>query len=1038
VFQNYQDLIQHVEHAHPLSQHGGRRVTNPRQLNEINVDDVNINQRQAKTHSDHTHNDESALRNGVQNRYISPRQNERYDVLVFFGNIRDDIMTFLRSRVRQMGGIKWNLCLHVQMERDDGEGSTSTSPYFRSRTYMSLSLDDMNVHDINEAMQKVYASLEKYMREGSGWYVKEVLKLEVHTIVYRPISGSSYIPLPKSLCRNNSVLNIQNQDNKCFLYCVLASLHPADEQPEQLTHYKRFRHELDMKGIQYPVTLPQIHRFEKQNDNISVNVFAFENECIVPMRITTNTNRLHHINLLWLKTEATSHYCLITNINRFLSRTKRHKGKQCFCPYCLHAFSSEDLLIEHKSKCSVHGPQKIELPSEADNILKFTDYQKTLKVPFVIYADFETINRPIHTCAPNPELSSTTPSTKLEVCSFSYKVVAEDERYTQHTVVYRGPDAGTKLIESLLKEQERIDNILSTIEPMKVRPEHQGLIDKSKYCCLCKKTFTLYDRTYKRIVTHHNHLTGEIIGAACNECNLKCKQVKFTSVIFHNLKNFDAHILCETLGQFKQHKLTCIAQNSERYVSFSLGKLRFLDSYQFLPSSLGTLVDDLKQEGFNAFPHTLSEFQSHDQVDLVLRKGIYPYDYMDSFDRFDEPQLPPIEAFHSLLKKEGISETDYAHAQNVFQQFNMTSLGSYHDLYIKADVLLLADVFEAFRTTCLQQYELDPCHFYTSPGLSWASLLKMTGVELELIRDIDQMLMIEAGIRGGISQISKRYQKANNPYVKGYDSTQQTTYIQYLDANNLYGWAMVQPLPIGDFQFLNNIEHFDVMTLPEDGELGYILEVSLQYPASLHTLHDCLPLAPEQLQISNDQLSPYAQQLLRKLHGLDETAPLPNRGQVGKLLTTLRDKEKYILHYRNLQLYLKLGLKIKSIHRVLQFQQKPWMAPYIMYNTEKRKETSSAFQKNFYKLMNNSVFGKTMENVRKHKNIELVHREDRLRKLSAKPTYKHTTIFQEDLVAVELLQTKVKLCKPSYSGMCILGKFIYRGAAFQFVLTPPQ
>ncbi|MEW8545032.1 MAG: hypothetical protein AB2693_16025, partial [Candidatus Thiodiazotropha sp.] len=208
--------------------------------------------------------------------------------------------------------------------------------------------------------------------------------------------------------------------------------------------------------------------------------------------------------------------------------------------------------------------------------------------------------------------------------------------------------------------------------------------------------------------------------------------------------------------------------------------------------------------------------------------------------------------------------------------------------------------------------------------------------------------------------------------------------------------------------------------IPKDGDTGYILEVALAYPKNLHDSHNDYPLAPEQKQVKDDQLSPYAANLWEKLHGKTDSEPLPSRAKVEKLMTTLEDKEKYVVHYRNLQLYLQLGLEIKDIHRILEFRQDAWMKPYIDFNTEMRKKATSTFQKNFYKLMNVSVFGKTMENVRKHKNIELVHTRKRLTKLTAKPTYKNCKIFNEDLVAVELGRAKVKLYKPSYSGMCIL------------------
>lgn len=243
---------------------------------------------------------------------------------------------------------------------------------------------------------------------------------------------------------------------------------------------------------------------------------------------------------------------------------------------------------------------------------------------------------------------------------------------------------------------------------------------------------------------------------------------------------------------------------------------------------------------------------------FFAREFIHTREYMDSFDKFDESELPPIEQFYSSIKREHISNEDCEHAKTVFQTFDMTSLGEYHDLFLKTDVVLLSDVFESFRKLCINQYELDPCHFYTSPGFSWSACLKMRDGRLELLTDIDQILMVEAGYRGGVSQNSNHYKKANNSYLPDYDPTLTTTNLQYLDANNLYGWAMVQPLPVDQFELMEDkdIETSDIMSVPENGDIGYILEVSLEYPRSLHDEHNCLPLAPVRKAISNEELSP--------------------------------------------------------------------------------------------------------------------------------------------------------------------------------------
>ena len=413
-----------------------------------------------------------------------------------------------------------------------------------------------------------------------------------------------------------------------------------------------------------------------------------------------------------------------------------------------------------------------------------------------------------------------------------------------------------------------------------------------------------------------------------------------------------------------------------------------------------------------ALMYTSQKFKGK-ELDLMSQKGVYPYDLMDSFDKFNE-KLPPKEEFYSILNDEHITDDQYKHAQNVWVTFMLKTMGEYHDLYLKSDILLLADVFENFRKTCLQYYKLDPCHYFTSPGLSWDAMLKMTDIKLELMTDIDMFQFIEKGMRGGTSYIANRYGKSNNKYMKTYDEKAPSKYIMYLDANNLYGWAMSQYLPTGGFKWMtkNHIDKIDLAKYTEDSNKGLILEVDLAYPEELHDLHNDYPCAAEKIKVSKDMLSEYCKNIAKKYK--------ISTGLVHKLIPTLSNKEKYVLHYRNLQLYTDLGLKITKVHRVLEFNQSPWLKEYIDFNTQKRTNAKNAFEKDFFKLMNNSVFGKTMENIRKRVDVRLVTDENKLLKMAAKPTYVSSKIFNENLVAVHKIKETLTLNRPAYVGMCIL------------------
>ena len=331
----------------------------------------------------------------------------------------------------------------------------------------------------------------------------------------------------------------------------------------------------------------------------------------------------------------------------------------------------------------------------------------------------------------------------------------------------------------------------------------------------------------------------------------------------------------------------------------------------------------------------------------MLRKGIYPYEDMDNRGKFDETTFPPKKAFYSNLNLENISDEDYAHAQKVWEVFEIKNRGEYHDLFVQSDTLLLADVFENFRNMCLEIYELDPVYFVSAPGLAWQACLKKTEVKLELITDYDMLLMIEKGIRCGICQATHRYAKANNKYMKNYDKNIESSYIEYLDANNLYGWAMSQKLPVNGFKWvkqkkLSKFNEDFIKKYDEDSNTGYFFEVDVEYPKTLFNSHKDLPFLPERKKVE----------------------------KVEKLICSIEDKEKYVIHIRPLKQALNHELKLKKAHRVIQFNQKAWLKPYI--NTKYRIEAKNEFEKNLFKLMNNSVSGKTMENVGNNRDIKLV------------------------------------------------------------------
>ena len=352
-----------------------------------------------------------------------------------------------------------------------------------------------------------------------------------------------------------------------------------------------------------------------------------------------------------------------------------------------------------------------------------------------------------------------------------------------------------------------------------------------------------------------------------------------------------------------------------------------------------------------------------------------------------------------------ISGRDYAHAQQVWATFGCKTLGDYSDLYCRTDVLLLADVFETPRKTCLRQYGLESAHYYTSPGLSWDALLKKTGVELELLTDYDQHLFVEKGMRGGILMVSKRHAKANNPLVDD-NPEEPSSHI-----------SMVGPC-------------VNISPLVAFG--GWMTASSSQKPLQSNQLtapkilYSRWTWSTQKTYTTRTVYIRWHQRLwwFRKsgCQSISTTSVGVAPTEVEKRVPNLHNKDRHVLHYRNLQLYMSLGMRLAKVHRAVRFDQSPWMEPYIRMNTEIRKKAASDFEKDLDRLMNNSVFGKTMENLRKRVDVKLVrsHEEDKLRRLIASPAVARANIFDKDLAAIQVHKSLLVLNRLVYVGMSIL------------------
>lgn len=953
------------------------------------------------------------------------------DSAEFLFYYKKDIFEIISKIIKKIGQVKAQFCLSVSFGKETEGIETYTVGYFCSSQIVIN-----NSNQIEDIIERINSNFENQIQEftakGSGWYLININRLDIRFGIYNPLSGSCHGKLPKELINKKSIINIQNKDNMCFLYSVIAALHPAKDHNYRVSHYKKYIRDFNLENIIFPMPLNRIKDFEKLNDkhNIAINIFTWSciNDVIGNKKIvkpiltsdkylkksnTTDLENITDINLLLLD----DHYFLIKNFNRLVCNFASNYHH--ICANCFAKYRTKSDLIKHKQRCLIFKPSISRMPKEPQ--MYFKQYRQMKKFPFVFYSDFESILKPEN----ETRGQKTSIINKHIPCGYALLVIKNEDEIYYHNH-YRGRDCMNKFLFDLkVISTKCADELSINKEMIPLTLEEEQMHQSASHCFLCKKPFIENDIDADGFlnckVYEHDHFTGHYNGPAHNNCNINFTLPNYIPLFFHNLKGYDAHFIIKHLDTNLFSKCEIVPQNMEKFIAFKIDHIQILDSYQFLSESLDKLANNLSKSNYT-FPITRKIFNDKFQYPEILnkllyKKSIYPYEYMTDFDKFKERELPSKISFFSTLNQTEISDEDYSFAQNIWKNFNIQTLGDYHDFYVNLDTCLLADIFQAFRKTIYKEYELDPCHFLSIPGLAWSGALKVSEVKLELLTDVDDYQFFEMGVRGGMCGVNRRYCKANNEFVDNYNSKKPKTFLTYLDFNNLYGWAMDQKLPMDMFEWLTEKEYsnIDWASIDTEENIGYILEVDLEYNDILHDSHKDFPLAPHKLKIDNNSLSNYQKNTIEYLknYGYRRTA-------TEKLMQTLFDKDNYIIHFKNLKLYLQLGLKLKKIHRVIRFQQENFLHKYIEKNTILRQNANNDFEKDLFKLMNNSVFGKSIQDQRKHLNIKLALNEQQASKLLNKPNFTSYLILDENKTLINMRKTTVDLNRPIYIGFTVL------------------
>ena len=894
--------------------------------------------------------------------------------------------------------------------------------------------------------------------KDSGWRFDKIISMTLYFYKTNEMNGSNYIKIP---LRSNSILNIENNDKYCFLWSILPYLHPCTiNHPNRVSNYKQYFNELNINGFDFTkgFRCSDVHKLNDLN-NLSVNIFELnfyrdQNQWghkLIPIEVgKINSDRI--IDLAIYK----NHYVLIKKLDVFLG----DHNKKYNCRRCLSSYTSENMLMKHKQKCGDDNITTIKTSNESH--LRWKNHFHKNPLYFRIYADFEADNEKDNSSIGN----KTTNIYKQNPVLNGYHIVSEleDVLKSDYYKSLLGYDNVDWFVDEVIKlENKMAFYFKKTKKEINMKDEVDEDYRNDNVCRFCEKEI-LSDK-----VRDHCHLTGKYRGPAHSKCNINVtqKQSNFIPFIFHNFSNYDCHMFSKKLVDKKNDKVIfdIIPKTNEEYISVTYGCIRFIDSYRFQSSSLDSLVralvgnsdkrlKDFKDEIFDNdeilnivskieknYTEEILNLEENDRTikslkkyypeeienleevllnymgenDLkILKRGFpdkwkyliknlaYPYEYFNSIDDYQKPvNNLKKEHFLSKLKNKCPDNEEIQRTMDIIERFNIKNGEELTEIYLKSDVLLRTCVIENFLEISINQFDINPLFCVSLPGYTWQCGLKYTGIKLQTLQDKDKILLLENNIRGGISSVM------GDRYVKSDENGK----VLYIDANNLYGHSMSEPLPYDEIKFDNNVELEEILNTPDDSDIGYFIEVDLNYPDSIKEKTKNFPFAPINKKYNPDNFNDYMKEIRPDTYV-----------QSSKLLCDWSDKKNYLVHYRMLKFYVRHGMTVDKVHDIISFRQSRWLERYINFNTQKRNQAVNDFEKDFYKLLNNAFFGKTMENVRTRLKIKFIKKDDyrEIIKHQFKLTFNGIHKSYENCDSYTHKQNEVLIDEPIYLGFTVL------------------
>ena len=898
----------------------------------------------------------------------------------------------------------------------------------------------------------------RILLQDSGWSLNRVHNVslcfyETGMKIKKIHAFGEYASWPKNARGSKSVINIKTQHSCVELSCIAHFLYQKCkkekktlkrmQEPDTYSKYRNKFFKFPFRSDQ-KISIEQFNKIEKSTDtSISLyHIYEIGSESYIRLLRRGKNNKVskeRKINLI--KICNSNHVALIKNWNLFiatvtLSNSNSGKDSHRYCNFCFAGMhhSKIDNHIDFCGKLDCNA--RIVMP-EVNSKVKFSRFESLTKKKFICYLDYE---------AYLPKSDKNNILHEHKVCAYKYVIINKHGDVVKSQIRFgEGVTLSQNCLsdmyndyENLMVEYEKTScNTLSLTEQDKVK------FKRAEVCEVCDKKFRnstdkhrYYDRDMQPVYDDYGNITtGNYIAALCFQCNISIshKHRLLLTVVTQNFSKYNSKFVIagitddifqppEILTQSRKCIISLKLLRKTKVLSRTLG-FHFIDPFNFLSSSLDKLSETLIQDNdMRLLPQQLNKLGYNDRIiELSMQKGLFSYEYITSIESLQQECLPAIEEFYRKHNGKNITNEEYSRANEVCKEGKCETLKDYLLLSLNVDVLLLAEVFEAFRRTSINHHQIDPAHYVSLPEYSFSAALLKDKTKIELLTSNEVYTIFENGIRGGFTTTVKPYKKFNNLHSPNYNPDDSISSGILLNFNSLYSEMMATKLPISGFHEFNDeeIKSFDISSYDENGEYSYALIVDYSIPDDVKRLTDDLPLALHKKMANYTELSQYTQNLISLANGKEHF----DKKRVPKLMATHERQTNYLISIHFLKLLIELGIHLEKIHRVFRFKQSAFYKSFIETNVELEKNSTNEFERNLYKLCNNVIFEDSHLNCRNYsEKVHLTTSQRQFKRHASSPLLKHCYPVADNQVLLISEQDSISLNSPIFIGFFILEK----------------